>query len=144
MRFDTRYRIIALVLFGVAAALVMILTSSVEQLELSDGLPVCQLFDEILKSPIDVSDGRITQFILGWFQYVVGMLFLILLPISIISVILNPKSLRRILRQLLWIFVVLMLVFAYSNSEISFGGAADDDLQFQAGQPTIGDAPSFG
>jgi len=122
----------------------MILTSSVEQLELSGGLPLGQLFDEILKSPIDVSDGRITQFILGWFQYVVGMLFLILLPISIISVILNPKSLRRILRQLLWIFVVLMLVFAYSNSEISFGGAADDDLQFQAGQPTIGDAPSFG
>ncbi|MFQ5408297.1 MAG: DUF4129 domain-containing protein [Anaerolineales bacterium] len=139
---DTGRKAAAVALLVIAVGLLIILATSISQMELTSGQALPDLFRDFDSNPIggsQISDG-LSRF--DWLARLIGTIFLVLLPVAVVYVIFNPRALRRVLRQLLWMLVLVMMVFALAKSNLA--RPVEEDSALLSGVEEAPVLPSLG
>jgi hypothetical protein len=113
MEISSKKRVIILLSFGVALVAVILLAMSLQQLQFSNGVfyssPPSQ------GSPGGSSSGTLSALDNAVIS-VIRILFLILLPLSLLYFVLSPSARKRVLRDVLIISFVLLCAYLIANA----------------------------
>ncbi|MBI1729591.1 DUF4129 domain-containing protein [Candidatus Acetothermia bacterium] len=113
MEISSKKRVIILLSFGVALVAVILLAMSLQQLQFSNG--VIYRSPSGQGSPGGSSSGTLSALDNAVIS-VIRILFLILLPLSLLYFVLSPSARKRVLRDVLLIGLVLLCVYVVVNA----------------------------